>query len=80
MTVYRADPGTGALVVIQMQPVRGALPRSINLAPGGKWLLAAGADSNTVSVHRVNPETGALTYQTEGIINVPAPICIVFAR
>jgi hypothetical protein len=27
----------------------------------------------------VNPTTGELTYQTKGVINVPAPICIVFA-
>ena len=80
VTVYRADPATAALEVIQVQPVRGAFPRNINLAPGGGWLLAAGADSNTVSVHRVNPQTGELTYQTRGVINVPAPICIVFAK
>jgi 6-phosphogluconolactonase len=80
VTVYRADPATGALQVIQVQPVRGAFPRNINLAPGGGWVLAAGADSNTVAVHRVNPETGELTYQTKGIINVPAPICILFAQ
>lgn len=80
VTVYRAEPGTGALEVIQVQPVRGAFPRNINLAPGGGWLLAAGADSNTVSVHRVNPATGELTYQTKGVINVPAPICILFGR
>lgn len=80
VTVYRADPATAALKVIQVQPVRGAFPRNIALAPGGEWLLAAGADSNTVSVHRVNQETGELTYQTKGVINVPAPICILFAR
>lgn len=80
VTVYRADPATSALEVIQVQPIRGAFPRNINLAPGGGWLLAAGADSNTVAVHRVNPQTGELTYQTRGVINVPAPICIVFAR
>jgi 6-phosphogluconolactonase len=80
VTVYRADPASGALEVIQVQPIRGAFPRNINLAPGGGWLLAAGADSNTVAVHRLNPETGELTYQTKGIINVPAPICILFAR
>lgn len=80
VTVYRNDPATAGLEVIQVQPVRGAFPRNINLAPGGGWLLAAGADSNTVSVHRVNPTTGELTYETKGVINVPAPICIVFAR
>jgi 6-phosphogluconolactonase len=80
VTVYRADPATAALEVIQVQPIRGAFPRNINLAPGAGWLLAAGADSNTVAVHRVDGETGELTYQTRGIINVPAPICIVFAK
>lgn len=78
VTVFRTDPATAAAEVIQVQPVRGAFPRNINLAPGGEWLLAAGADSNTVSVHKVNAQTGELTYQVKGVINVPAPICIVF--
>jgi 6-phosphogluconolactonase len=80
VTVYRADPATSALQVIQVQPVRGAIPRNINFAPGAGWLLAAGSDSNTVSVHRVDPQTGELTYQQKGIINVPGSICIVFAK
>jgi len=79
VTVYQADPATSDLRVIQVQPVRGAFPRNINLSPDGGWLLAAGADSNTVAVHKVNPMTGELTYQTKGVINVPAPICILFA-
>ena len=78
VTVYRADPATAGLQVIQLQPVRGAFPRNIALTPGGDWLLAAGADSNTVSVHKVDPHSGELTYQTKGVINVPAPICILF--
>lgn len=78
--VYRTDPATAALEAFQLQPVRGAFPRNINLAPGGGWLLAAGADSNTVSIHRVDSETGELTYQTRGVINVRGPICIVFAK
>jgi 6-phosphogluconolactonase len=78
VTVYRADPATAALQVIQVQPIRGAFPRNIALSPDAGWLLAAGADSNTISVHKVNPSTGELTYQTKGVINVPAPICILF--
>lgn len=78
VTVYRADPATAALQVIQVQPVRGAFPRNIALSPDAGWLLAAGADSNTVAVHKLNPATGELTYQTKGVINIPAPICILF--
>ncbi len=78
VTAFRADPATSKLEVIQVQPVRGAFPRNINLSPDGGWLLAAGADSNTVSIHKIDPQTGRLTYQTKGVINVPAPICILF--
>lgn len=78
VTAFRADPATATLSVIQVQPVRGAFPRNINLSPDGGWLLAAGQDSHTVAVHKVDPQTGLLTYQTKGVIHVPAPICILF--
>jgi len=80
VSVFRVNPATAAAEVIQVQPVRGAFPRNINLSPDGGWLLAAGADSNTVSVHKVNAQTGELTYQTKGVINVPGPICILFVK
>ncbi len=78
VTVYQIGQGGAALEVIQIQPIRGAFPRNINLDPSGKWLLAAGADSNTVAVHAVAPDTGLLTYQRGSVINVPSPICILF--
>jgi len=78
ITVFRIREIDGGLDVVQVQPIRGAFPRNINLDPAGQWLLAAGADSNTVSVHAVDPATGRLTYQRGGVINVPSPICIVF--
>jgi len=80
VTVYREDPVSGRLVVTEVEPVRGALPRNINLDPSGKWLLAAGADSNTISVFQVNLDTGELRFQPKAVINVPGPICIVFGR
>lgn len=78
VSVYQFEGADKELSVIQVQPVRGAFPRNINLDPTGKWLLAAGADSNTVAVHAVDPETGKLTYQRGHVINVPSPICILF--
>lgn len=80
VTVYRTADGGAALEVIQVQPIRGAFPRNINLDPTGKWLLAAGADSHTIAVHAVDPDTGRLTYQRGAIIHVPAPICILFGE
>lgn len=80
VSVYRANPKSGKLKVIQVQPVRGAFPRNINLSPDATWLLAAGADSNTVAAHRVDPKTGKLLYQRGSIVNVPSPICILFAE
>jgi 6-phosphogluconolactonase len=79
VTVYRAGDAGRTLEVVQVQPIRGAVPRNIALDPAARWLLAAGADSNTVSVHAIDQATGKLTYRTRGVINVPAPICILFA-
>ncbi len=78
VTAYLADPATAKLTVTEIEPIRGAWPRNINLDPSGKWLLAAGAHSNTVSVHAIDQKTGELAYQRNGIISVPGPICIVF--
>ena len=78
VTAYRADPATGKLTVTEVEPVRGAWPRNINLDPTANFLLAAGANSNTVSVHQIDQETGELAYLTRSIINVPSPICILF--
>jgi len=78
VSVYAVKERGDALDVIQVQPIRGAFPRNINLDPSGQWLLAAGADSHTVAVHAVAADTGKLTYQRGAIIQIPAPICIVF--
>ena len=80
VTVYQADPTSARLTVTEVEPIRGAWPRNINMDPFGRWLLAAGAHSNTISVHAIDQDTGELSYQRQGIINVPGPICILFAE
>ncbi len=66
--------------MIEVEPIRGAWPRNINLDASGKWLLAAGAHSNTVAVHSIDQDTGELTYLHNHIINVPAPISILLVE
>ncbi len=78
ITAYRADPATGKLTVTEVEPVRGAWPRNINMDSSGRWLLAAGHHSNTISVFEIDQDTGELTYQRASAINVPASICILF--
>ena len=77
VTAYMANPDTGKLKVIEVEAVRGAFPRNINLDAKGQWLLAAGQDSNTVCTYAIDQETGELTYVQKSVINVPGPICIL---
>ena len=79
ITSYRISSAKGNLSVIEVEPIRGSWPRNINMDPSGKWLLSAGARSNTISVHAIDQTTGMLTFQQKSIINVPGPICILFA-
>ncbi len=78
VTAYQANPRTGKLTVTEVEPVRGAFPRNINLEASGKWLLAAGQHSNTIAVFAIDQSTGEITYQTNSVVNVPGPICILF--
>lgn len=76
VTVYNANPKTGKLVVKEVEHIRGSWPRNINMDASGRWLLAAGADSNTISVFKIDQQNGELSYQTKSTINVPGSICI----
>ena len=55
--------------------VHGEWPRNFNLTPDGKWLLAAGAKTNSISIFAIDQETGKLTHQRKTVF-VPGSICI----
>jgi len=76
ITVYKTKEA-GMLEVIQVQPIRGAFPRNINLDQAGSWLFACGQHSGTISAHGVNQNTGKLTYQKGAITRVPDPSCLI---
>lgn len=78
VTVYRANPATGELGVTEVESIRGSWPRNINMDPSGRWLLAAGAHSNTISIFEIDQATGELTFPTRSVYNVPGVICILF--
>ncbi len=78
VTMYWANEKNGELMAKDVENIRGAFPRNINLDPSAKWLLAAGQHSNTVSVFALDQDNGEMEYQVGSVINVPGPICILF--
>ncbi|WP_017446903.1 lactonase family protein [Gayadomonas joobiniege] len=79
ITVFRRNL-EGKLVRVEVEPIRGAWPRNFNLTPDGNWLIAAGADSNTLSVFKVDDKTGELQFKTHAVQNMPNPICVFFSH
>ncbi len=77
VTAFRVNQDSGELSVIELENVRGATPRNINLDPSGQWLLAAGQDSHTLASFGVNQDTGELTYN-RSIVTAPSAICVLF--
>jgi len=77
ITVFRIDPESGRLAVVEREHIRGATPRNFNLDPTGHWLLAAGQDSHTLASFEVNQTTGELTYNRSNV-HAPSAICVLF--
>lgn len=72
-----ADPATGRLAVVGRTPAGGKTPRFIALDPGGRFLLAANQESDTVVSLPLDPDTGLPA--PEGTHTaLPTPVCIVF--
>ncbi|GAB5558977.1 MAG: lactonase family protein [Synoicihabitans sp.] len=78
VTVFEADPATGALTRVQTESIRGSWPRHTRIDPTGKWLFVSGEASNTVSIFAINPENGTLTFRRGDVINLPSVYCILF--
>lgn len=79
ISVFRRNM-EGKLLRVEVEPIRGAWPRNFNLSPDGNWLIAAGADSNTLSVFTIDNKTGELQFKPASVRNMPKPICVFFAR
>ncbi len=79
IAVFRRDLPSGALTLVQHAPCGGKAPRHFKIAPGGKWLLCAHQDSNSLSVLPLDPQSGKLGTPTS-TVPCPRPICLVFSR
>ncbi len=76
ISVFRVNDA-GQLVAVEVEAIHGGWPRNFNIDPTGRWLIAAGRDSNTATVFSIDAETGELTFMRE-TQPVPTPICVLF--
>ena len=75
ISVLRFDANRAELSNVQTMPIHGSWPRNFNLTPDGKYLLAAGARTNSISVFSINPKTGTLQMTGKATF-VPSAICV----
>ncbi|WP_231934327.1 lactonase family protein [Botrimarina colliarenosi] len=77
ISAYRVSDDRASLTLVDQEPVRGSHPRNFAIDPSGKWLIAAGRDSNTLAVFAIDQETGELQWTLHSVY-APAPICVLF--
>lgn len=79
LVVFRRDPESGGLSLVQIIPCGGKHPRHFALSPDGRWLVCANRDSANLVAFHVDPASGKLAASGE-TARVPQPVCVVFAR
>jgi 6-phosphogluconolactonase len=65
IVVYSIDATTGALTFVQQESSRGVRPRQFSLTKDGTMMVVGNQNSDTVSVFRVDPVGGNLTFLTQ---------------
>jgi 6-phosphogluconolactonase len=76
LAVFAVD-ARGGLRLVENAPTGGRTPRNFALAPDGRYLFAENQDSGTVVAFSVDSASGRLT-ATGQVVEVPAPVCMVF--
>ena len=79
IAMFEINQADGQLTLLGVEQIRGKTPRNFNISPDGRWLLAGGQDSDTVTVFAIDAETGRLRF-TDQTVSVPKPVCICFDR
>lgn len=75
ISAFRVEEETGLLGVIEREKSIVARPRNFCVTPSGKWLIAAGQDSDDLVVFKIDLETGELE-PLASKVHVPTPVCV----
>ncbi|MFM0504802.1 lactonase family protein [Paraburkholderia caffeinilytica] len=80
LVVYRVNPDSGQLVLVQRVSSGGEKPWGFALHPSGKWLLVANQRSGTVNVFSVDPASGKVAATGQAVeMATPVSVAVVEA-
>jgi 6-phosphogluconolactonase len=77
IAVFRIDPGSGKLALVEHEATQGKSPRNFAISPDGRWLIAANQQTNNLVVFKVDESSGALTPANQSA-PLGAPVCVTF--
>lgn len=77
LAVFAFDETSERLALVELVPSGGQGPRDFALSPDGQWLAAAHQFSHSITVFRVDRQTGRLT-PTPHRASVSTPVCVLF--
>ena len=79
IAVFKRDPTSGKLELIETPSVEGNWPRNFTIDPSGKFLLIANQKSNDITVFKIDQLSGRLRYTGFKVPNA-SPVCLQFHR
>lgn len=78
IAIFKVNAKSGELTLIDNQSTEGETPRQFMIDPTGQYLLAANQGTSNIAVLKIDQKTGKLS-STGQQINVPMPVCVLFA-
>jgi 6-phosphogluconolactonase len=79
LALYRINPESGKLTLVDIQSVNGDWPRNFLIDPKGDFLFVANRRTNNIVVFRRDRLSGKIS--ASGVeVNLPEPVCLKWLR
>ncbi len=79
IAVFKREPNSGKLIMVETVPVEGNWPRNFTIDPSGRFLLVANQKSNDITVFKIDQPSGKLAYTGFKVPN-ESPVCLQFLK
>jgi len=77
VSVFKTDPQTGGLALVQNISTGGKVPRGLGIDPTGRWLIAANQKTGNAVEFAIDPATGKLSATTQEL-KIGSPVDVKF--